>query len=140
MLIAALVGVAVVGLVIVAGVGYLVFGGHSHSLSGSGAGSGAESGATPSAGVDTSSQSYRMGLKSGTKGQAEINAFGGFDIGSHRNFGPQPYEQVCKADFDLESGAAPDLNLVEQDYVAGCLYGLNHQSAQWTQQRSAPNR
>lgn len=90
-----------------------------------------------SAGVDKSSQSYRMGLKTGTDGQAEIMAYGGFDILSHQNTAPAPYEEACKAQFDLDNGAGPDLNLVERDYMAGCLDGLNHQGAEWTKARSA---
>ncbi|HZQ31821.1 MAG TPA: hypothetical protein VFB19_08810 [Mycobacterium sp.] len=53
-----------------------------------------------------------MGLKAGTDGSAEVQAFGAME-----RLGPMDYQQ---------------------DYLAGCMYGLNHQSAQWTQGRSAP--
>jgi hypothetical protein len=45
----------------------------------------------------------------------------------------QPYDQACQSAFSIDGGADP--NLVQQDYIQGCLYGLNHQSAQWTQTR-----
>ena len=77
--------------------------------------------ASPAA-VNTSSAAYKMGLKSGTTGMAEIDAFKG--TGNNR---------ACEKSFDLDHGASPDLN--KQDYMAGCLYGLTHQSAQWTQSR-----
>jgi hypothetical protein len=72
--------------------------------------------------ADTSSPSYKKGLESGTKGIAEVDAFKGTSD-----------NQACKASFDLESGAFPSLN--KQDYMAGCLYGISHQSAQWNQLR-----
>jgi hypothetical protein len=70
-----------------------------------------------SAPVSTSSPSYQMGLKSGTSGMAEIDAFKGTSG-----------NKACKKSFDLDQGASGDLN--QQDYMAGCLYGLSHQSAQ----------
>jgi len=62
--------------------------------------------------VDTSSDSYQMGLKAGTDGYPEVQGFGAMGAS-----GPMDYQQ---------------------DYMAGCMHGLNHQSAQWTQGRSAP--
>jgi hypothetical protein len=53
-------------------------------------------------------------------------------------FGPMggaavPYDQACQSSSDIDGGADPDL--VQQDYIQGCLNGLNHQSAQWSQTR-----
>ena len=81
-------------------------------------------GGSPSAStaaVDTSSQSYQMGLKTGTDGQAEIAAHGGFDILSHsyKKLSPQ---DACEGQWAVDS--AP--NLSKTDYMAGCLYGLSH--------------
>ena len=70
---------------------------------------------------------YQAGLKAGTDGEGEIAAFGG--IGD----APSPYQKACQMSFDIDGGADP--SLVKQDYMAGCLYGLNDQSAQWTQGR-----
>ncbi|MBO0879129.1 MAG: hypothetical protein J2P17_01850, partial [Mycobacterium sp.] len=63
-----------------------------------------------SAGVNTSSQSYKMGLATGTNGQAEIAAFGGFDILSNteRKLSPQ---DACEGQWDLDNGSAPELKL-----------------------------
>lgn len=72
-----------------------------------------------------------MGLKAGTDGYAEVQAFGAMGAS-----GPMDYGQACKMSWDIDSGASTDLN--QQEYMAGCMYGLNHQSAQWTQGRSAP--
>lgn len=80
--------------------------------------------ASSNAPVSTSSESYQEGLKAGTNGQAEIAAFGGM-----------AYQRACQMTFDIDGGADP--SLVKQDYMAGCLYGLNHESAQWTQGRKA---
>jgi hypothetical protein len=43
------------------------------------------------------------------------------------------YGQACQASFNIDGGADP--SIVQQDYMQGCLYGLNHQSTQWTQTR-----
>lgn len=82
---------------------------------------GCGSNASPPA-ANTSSASYQMGLQSGTKGLAETEAFKGT-----RN------DEACEAAFDIEQGASRNLN--KQDFMAGCLYGLSHQSAQWTKTR-----
>jgi Protein of unknown function (DUF2510) len=112
--VAGLLIVVAVGAVFVVGTNYL-FGGGSST-------------------VDTSSQSYRMGLKSGTDGPAEIQAFGPW-MGA-----AEPYDQACQQSYNTESGAAPDLHLNHQDYMGGCLYGLSHQGAQWTRTRkTSPN-
>ena len=87
-----------------------------------------------SPGIDKSSQSYRMGLKSGTDGYAEVRAFGAVYLGGRTP--PMPYEEACKLSFNQDNGG--NLPVVEKDYMAGCLDGLNHQSAEWTKQRSAP--
>jgi hypothetical protein len=71
-----------------------------------------------------------MGLKSGTDGYAEIQAFGA--VGGS----PLPYQRACQMSFDIDS--SPSAGLVQQDYMAGCIDGLAHQSAEWTQGRSAP--
>jgi hypothetical protein len=75
----------------------------------------------------TSSPSYQQGLKSGTDGYAEVQAFGPMGGAA------VPYDQACQSSFDIDGGADPDL--VQQDYIQGCLNGLNHQSAQWSQTR-----
>lgn len=75
--------------------------------------------------VDTSSQSYRMGLKTGTDGQAEIHAHGGFNIFTHQYERVSPQE-ACEDEWKLDNAAALDLNLNHRDYMAGCLYGLDH--------------
>lgn len=90
-----------------------------------------------SPGVDKSSQSYRMGLKSGTNGDGEEHAFGTVYLGGRNP--PMPYEKACKQAFTIDNVDPPSgVPLVEKDYMAGCLDGLNHQSAEWTKQRSAP--
>ena len=95
------------------------------SGSGSGSGSGGSGGGGSAAAVNTSSQSYQMGLATGTNGQAEIAAFGGFDIGSHSYKKLSPHD-ACEGQWNIDSGAAPDLNLSKTDYMAGCLYGIDH--------------
>jgi hypothetical protein len=82
---------------------------------------------SPYSAPNTSSPSYQQGLKSGTDGYAEVQAFGPW-MGT-----AQPYDQACQAAFNIDGGADP--TLVQQDYIQGCLYGLNHQPAQWTQTR-----
>ena len=74
--------------------------------------------------ADTSSDSYKAGLDSGTKGHAAIDASKGAD-----------YNDVCGKSFELGNAMGP---YNKQDYMAGCLYGLSHQSAQWTQLRKPP--
>jgi hypothetical protein len=66
-----------------------------------------------------------MGLATGTNGQAEIAAYGGFDItsNSYEKLSPQ---DACEGQWDLDNGAAPDLKLSKTDYMAGCLYGIDH--------------
>src|SRR6185312_11249031 len=71
--------------------------------------------------VDTSSQSYQEGLKSGTSGLAEIEAFKGMSN-----------NKACELGLNIDSGGS---RVNKQDYMAGCLYGLSHQSAQWNQMR-----
>lgn len=82
--------------------------------------------------VNTSSQSYRMGLATGTNGQAEIAAYGGFDIttNTYRKLSPQ---DACEGQWDIENGAGPDLKLSKTDYMAGCLYGIAHNANATTQ-------
>jgi hypothetical protein len=99
------------------------------------AGSASGAGKSTYAGVDKSSRSCRVGLEAGKKSQAEIAAYGGFDILSHQNTAPMSYEDACKGQCNIENGA--DSDFVEQDYNSGCLDGLNDQSAQWTQGRKA---
>lgn len=75
--------------------------------------------------VDTSSQSYQMGLKTGTDGQAEIAAYGGFNILTHQHE-RLSHQDACEGQWQIDNGAAPDLHLNHRDYMAGCLYGLDH--------------
>jgi hypothetical protein len=77
------------------------------------------------AAVNTSSQSYQMGLATGTNGQAEIAAYGGFDITSHSYQKLSPHD-ACEGEWNIDNGAAPDLKLSKTDYMAGCLYGIAH--------------
>jgi hypothetical protein len=72
---------------------------------------------TPAA-ANPSSASYKQGLKAGTTGFAEVEAFKGTD-----------FNRACQLSFNIDFAAN------KQDYMAGCLYGLNHQSADWTQRR-----
>jgi hypothetical protein len=103
---------------------------------GSGGGGGSSGGGGSAAPVNTSSQSYQMGLATGTNGQAEIAAFGGFDIGSHSYKKLSPHD-ACEGQWNIDSGAAPDLNLSKTDYMAGCLYGIDH-NANSTNANHAP--
>ncbi|ORV54155.1 hypothetical protein AWC05_18880 [Mycobacterium florentinum] len=77
------------------------------------------------AAVDKSSKSYQMGLATGTNGQAEIAAYGGFDILTHSYKKLSPHD-ACEGQWDIDNGAAPDLKLSKTDYMAGCLYGIDH--------------
>ncbi len=104
-------------------------GGGGSSATSTAGGRSATSAAPSNAPASTSSESYQEGLKAGTDGQAEIAAFGGMGDA------PNSYQKACQMSFDLDGGADP--TLVKKDYMAGCLYGLNHQSAQWTQGRKA---
>jgi hypothetical protein len=113
---------AVAGLGAVAAISACGGGGGGGSGSGGG---GSSSGGGSAAAVNTSSQSYRMGLATGTNGQAEIAAFGGFDIPSHSYKKLSPHD-ACEGQWNIDSGAAPDLNLSKTDYMAGCLYGIDH--------------
>ncbi len=92
--------------------------GSAVAISGCGGG-----GSTPA--VNTSSQSYQMGLATGTDGQAATAAFGGFDItsNSYKKLSPQ---DACEGQWNIDNGAAPDLKLSKTDYMAGCLYGIAH--------------
>lgn len=73
------------------------------------------------AAANTSSSSYKTGLAAGTTGFAEVEAFKGTSD-----------TEACQSSFNIDQ-AGSDLN--EQDYMAGCLYGLSHQSTAWTQGR-----
>jgi hypothetical protein len=75
--------------------------------------------------VNTSSQSYKMGLATGTNGQAEIAAYGGFDITTNTYRKLSPHD-ACEGQWNIDNGAAPDLQLSMTDYMAGCLYGIAH--------------
>jgi hypothetical protein len=119
------IGVAVAAAALAVTLLAFTFGGHA-----------SHSGGSSYAGADKSSQSYEMGLEAGTKGQAEIEAYGGFNILSHQNTAPATFEQACKDQFNLENGAGSS-TLVQRDYMAGCLDGLNGQSEQWKQGRKA---
>jgi hypothetical protein len=74
--------------------------------------------------VDTSSQSYRMGLATGTNGQAAIHAYGGFNIATNQYEKVSPQE-ACEGEFNTDNAAA-DVPLSKTDYMAGCLYGIDH--------------
>jgi hypothetical protein len=123
----------VVGLVTTAVI--VAFGAHLFRSGGPETVSAPGAGKSTYASADKSSRSYRVGLEAGKNGQAETAAYGGFDILRHQNTAPMSYDDACKGQFNLENGADPDL--VERDYMAGCLDGLNDQSAQWTQGRKA---
>jgi hypothetical protein len=92
------------------------------------AGCGSTPGASAPA-VNTSSPAYQAGLGYGTNGDAEINAHSGTD-----------YTKACQASYNLNMGGAlvdkPEKQPNYNDFMAGCLYSLNHQSAQWTQYRT----
>lgn len=105
---------AIVGLVVIVAVfafGAHLFGG-THGASG------------PTAGVNTSSPSYRMGLATGTNGQAAIHAEGGLNILTHQYEKVSPQE-ACEGEFNTDN-AASDVPLSKTDYMAGCLYGIDH--------------
>ena len=126
------IGLAVAGLavtVVVFALGARVF----HS---SGSGDAGSDQSSQSSQADKTSQSYQMGLEAGTKGQAEIEAYGGLNILTRQNTAPAPFKQACKDQFNLENGGGSS-TLVERDYMAGCLDGLNSQSEQWKQSRKA---
>ena len=74
--------------------------------------------------ADTSSDSYKAGLDSGTKGHAENEAFRGAD-----------YNDICGKSFELDNAMRP---YNKQEYMTGCLYGLSHQPVQWTRLRKSP--
>lgn len=83
--------------------------------------------------VDTSSQSYRMGLASGTNGPAEMAAFGYDAIGNQPGQvlvkrGPVSHQEACEQGFNSDNSpfTRPDNGLNKTDYMAGCLYGLDH--------------
>ncbi|BBY05040.1 DUF2510 domain-containing protein [Mycobacterium noviomagense] len=86
--------------------------------------------------VDTSSQSYQMGLKSGTDGPAEMAAFGydaisGGQPGSGQLLekrGPVSHQEACEEAYDTDNSpySRPENGLNKTDYIAGCLYGLDH--------------
>lgn len=81
-------------------------------------------GGSPSAStaaVDTSSESYQMGLKEGTDGQAEIAVHGGLDILTHQYKKLSP-QDACEGQWAVDQSP----NLSHRDYMAGCLYGLDH--------------
>jgi Protein of unknown function (DUF2510) len=128
------IGLAVAAFAVTALV--FTFGAHAFHSSGSGYAGADHSSGSSYAGADKSSQSYQMGLEAGTKGQAEIEAYGGFNVLSHQNTAPAPFEQACMDQFNLENGAGSS-TLVQRDYMAGCLDGLNGQSEQWKQGRKA---
>jgi hypothetical protein len=71
-------------------------------------------------GVDASSQAYQRGVKSGTNGNAESDAFSGAN-----------FTEACHYGYAYDtSSSLPDYTGQEyQDYLAGCLYALNRQSA-----------
>jgi|SRR5579884_354905 len=76
------------------------------------------------AAVNTSSQSYQMGLATGTNGQAAIHAYGGFNIATNQYEKVSPQE-ACEGEFKTDNAAA-DVPLSKTDYMAGCLYGIDH--------------
>jgi hypothetical protein len=94
-----------------------------------GCGGGASTTATVSGssapGVDTSSQAYQLGVKSGTDGNAETEYFTTHDSQEACHYG-------FAYDWDTISGSGtpPDYATQEwRDYLAGCRNALNHQSA-----------
>lgn len=87
--------------------------------------------------VDKSSRSYQIGLATGTNGMAATAAAGGFDIFSHTYKKLSPHD-ACDGQFDTDNGAA-DWKLSKTDYMAGCLYGIDH-NADSTNASHAPAR
>jgi Protein of unknown function (DUF2510) len=112
----------------------IVFAFGAHLFGSGGAGSGSADGASGStAAVDTSSQSYQMGLKSGTDGPAEMAAFGYDAISDQpgqllQKVGPVSHQEACEQGFNSDNSpfSRPDNGLNKTDYMAGCLYGLDH--------------
>jgi hypothetical protein len=124
------IALAAAGLVVV--VTAFVF--SAHLFGSGGAGNGSTDGASGStAAADTSSQSYQMGVKSGTDGPAEMAAFGYDAIGDQpgqvlTKRGPVPHQEACEQGFNSDNNpfSRPDNGLNKTDYMAGCLYGLDH--------------
>jgi Protein of unknown function (DUF2510) len=82
-------------------------------------------------GVDTSSHSYQMGLASGTNGNAEMAAFGYDAISDQpgqvlQKVGPVSHQEACEESWKFDTGVGSEQNLNKTDYMAGCLYGLDH--------------
>jgi hypothetical protein len=118
------------GLVVVV----VVFAFGAHLFRSGGAGSGSTSGASGStAAVDTSSQSYQMGLKSGTDGPAEMAAFGYDAISDEpgqllQKRAGVSHQEACEQGYNSDNSpfSRPEDGLNKTDYMAGCLYGLDH--------------
>ncbi|WP_071287252.1 hypothetical protein [Mycolicibacterium llatzerense] len=78
-------------------------------------------GAGDAGSVDKNSQAYKAGLESGMHGQAEIAAFGGLNIASGKNEKLSP-KDACENSWSVDR----DPGFKKQDYMAGCLYGIDH--------------
>lgn len=78
--------------------------------------------------VDKSSPSYKMGVDSGTHGDAEMAAFGYFSLSEARNVAPVSHQEACEQAYKSDDNpfTRPQGGLDKTDYIAGCLYGLDH--------------
>jgi len=111
----------------------LIFSTHLFGSGGAGKDSSTDGASGSTAAADTSSQSYQMGLKSGTNGPAEMAAFGYDAIGDQpgqvlAKQGPVSHQEACEQGFNSDNSpfSRPDNGLDKIDYMAGCLYGLDH--------------
>lgn len=77
--------------------------------------------------VDKSSQSYKMGLESGTHGDAEMAAFGYFSLSESRNMAPVSHQEACEQAYDAAQSpfTRPKGGINKTDYIAGCMDGLD---------------
>lgn len=77
--------------------------------------------------VDKSSPSYKMGLDSGTHGDAEMAAFGYFSLSESRNVAPVSHQEACEEAYKSDDNpiTRPEGGLDKTDYIAGCMDGLD---------------
>jgi hypothetical protein len=89
--------------------------------------------------VDKSSPSYKMGLDSGTHGNAEMAAFGYFSISEARNMAPVSHQEACEQAYKSDNNpfTRPEGGLDKTDYIAGCMDGLDRNAK--SRDASKPN-
>ncbi|OBG25448.1 hypothetical protein A5673_09215 [Mycobacterium sp. E3198] len=77
--------------------------------------------------MDKSSSSYKMGLDSGTHGDAEMAAFGYFSLTEARNMAPVSHQEACEQAYNSDNNplTRPEGGLNKNDYIAGCMDGLD---------------